>query len=164
MIFRDNPDRLIFLSKLDEYAERRQVSILTYCLMDNHFHLLLRQDGPLPINSMMQPLLTGYVRSHNMKHGLVGRLFQSPYKAKLVHDDTYLCWVSRYIHLNPNPHSDYQTYRWSSFRQFVGEANGICDIGPVLDCFGGSKDSYAIYVKKGLRPGLPAVDSTSAVH
>lgn len=158
MIFRDNPDRVLFLSKLDEYADLYRVGILTYCLMDNHFHVILQQASTHPIGKMMHALATSYVKAHNQKYGLVGRLFQGPYKAKLIPDEGALAWVSRYIHLNPR--TDYATYRWSSYRQFAGRANGICDVGPVLDCFGGSRLSYDIFIRKGLKPGLAAAPAT----
>jgi putative transposase len=150
-IFRDNGDRRYFLSKLDEFCERDGITVVAYCLLDNHFHLLLRQDAHLSISVMMRSLLAGFVRAYNKKHGTAGVLFQGRFQAKLVHDEDYLVHLSRYIHLNPHPFANYRTYPWSSYREYIGKP-GMCEVGPVLDALGGSKDSYAIYVEKAVSP------------
>jgi putative transposase len=151
-VFRDNDDRRYFLSKLDEFSERDCVQVLAYCLMDNHFHLLLRQNGDVSVAHLMRSLLTGYVRRTNHKYGLVGHLFQGPYQARYVGDREHLDRVSRYIHRNPLKFTDLRTYRWSSYRQYLG-AKGFADTAPVLAHFE-SEHSYATFVENGLTPEL----------
>jgi REP element-mobilizing transposase RayT len=147
MIFRDIPDRRLFLAKLDERSRQYGVTVLAYCLMDNHFHLLVRQDSWRPISQLMRSLMTGYVRSHNKKYGLVGRLFQSRYQASRIWNDVELAGKSHYIHRNPAKFTDYRTYRWSSARQYLtGE--------PVLKLFGESRYSYATFLENPLRTVL----------
>jgi putative transposase len=153
VIFRDIADRKYFLSKLDEFCERDRISINVFCLMDNHFHLVLRQDGLTALPATMRSFLAGYVRMYNRRYGTVGSLFQGRFNAKHVYDEGYLAQVSRYIHLNPHPFADYRKYRWSSYREYAESVPGICDVGPVLDCFGGSKTSYGIYVEKVVSSG-----------
>ena len=148
MIFRDIPDRRLFVSKIDERSAQYGVRVLAYCLMDNHFHLLLRQDTWRPITHMMSSLLTGYVRSYNSKYGLVGRLFQGTYQASRIWNYEQLAWKSRYIHRNPAKFTDFKSYRWSSARQYLNGSPGMCDTGPVLGLFGGSKDSYARFLQE----------------
>ena len=153
VIFRDRVDRVYFLSKLDEFCERDEMVVLAYCLLDNHFHLILRQDGVTPISSTMGSLLAGYVRMYNQKYGEVGGLFQGRFQAKFVHDEAYLVHLSRYVHLNPHPSSDYRTYPWSSYRQYAVGAAGICEVASVMDYFGGVKANYATYVESAVSPG-----------
>ena len=148
VIFREAPDRRHFLNKLDEFCDRDLISIIAYCLMDNHFHLILRQNGPVPISRAMRSLLAGYTRMYNPKYGTVGSLFQGRFGSREVRDEYDLIRLSRYIHLNPAPFLDFRTYLWSSYRQYTDSVVGICDVGPVLDWFAGSKVSYAIFVEK----------------
>jgi putative transposase len=148
VIFRDNDDRKYFLSKLDEFCERDDISIHVYCLMDNHYHLVLGQQGHVALPVIMRSFIAGYVHTYNRKYGTVGGLFQGRFKAKHVYDEGYMAQVSRYIHLNPHPFDDYRKYRWSSCSQYTTVQPGICEVGPVLDCFGGSKTSYAIFMGK----------------
>lgn len=79
----------------------QQLELLAYCLMPNHFHLLVRQNGNRIIESFMRSLLTKYSVYFNKRYDRVGSLFQGPYKAVLVENDNQLLHLSRYIHLNP---------------------------------------------------------------
>jgi putative transposase len=151
VVFREVPDRVRFLSKLDEYCDRDQQSLIAYCLMDNHYHLALRQDGEQPISVTMRSLLQEYAQYYNRKYGTVGSLFQGRFQSRLVDHPLYNPWhlarLSRYIHRNPLPFADFAKYRWSSYRQYVGGGRGACDIRPVLELFGG-KASYATFCAK----------------
>jgi REP element-mobilizing transposase RayT len=152
-VFKDNDDRKFFLAKVDEYCERDRISILAYCLMDNHFHLLLRQNGTAKLAGMMRSLLTSYAKHSNWKHGLVGHLFQGPYQSRWMNSEEGLAYASRYIHLNPVKVADTRAYRWSSYRQYLGKVSGIADPVPVLELFE-SKDNYATFVESGPTPEI----------
>jgi putative transposase len=153
VIFRDNFDRRYFLARLDEYCERDGLTLVAYCLMDNHFHLLVRQDGDRPVGAAMRSLLAGYVRVFNQKYGLVGRLFQERFQARLVGDEAYLMHLSRYIHVNPAQFEDFRRYRWSSYREYAERRPGLCDPGPVLDLLSGSGTSYTTFCEMLASPG-----------
>lgn len=73
------------------------VKILCYCLIPNHFHLLLKEIIPGGISKLMHKLGIGYVNYFNLKHHEVGRVFQGPYKAKLVTEEAYLKYLCVYI-------------------------------------------------------------------
>lgn len=77
------------------------VSIATYCLMPNHFHLLLRETREGGISRFMQKIGTAYTMYFNIKNDRTGGLFTKPFRAKHIADDTYLQRVAQYIHLNP---------------------------------------------------------------
>lgn len=77
------------------------VDICTYCLMPNHFHLLVREKTDINTSRFMQKLLTGYTMYFNKKHERTGALFQSKFKSVHADDDVYLKYLISYIHLNP---------------------------------------------------------------
>ena len=76
-------------------------AIGSYCLMSNHFHLLLKETREGGITEFMRKLLTGYTKFFNKKYDRVGPLFQSRFKAEHVDRDEYLKYLYAYIHLNP---------------------------------------------------------------
>jgi len=75
--------------------------LLTFCIMPNHFHILLKQQGNLHIGSVMQRLGSTYTKSFNMKYAVSGHLFQGTYKCKIINNRTQLETVSKYIIANP---------------------------------------------------------------
>ena len=80
---------------------REFLDVLAYCLMPNHYHLLVYLRSEEVSRKVMQPFGTSYSKAINKQQGRVGPLFQGPFKAKLVDDDGYLAHLTRYIHLNP---------------------------------------------------------------
>jgi len=112
------------LSEIEEARLRRlnlsdKVDLLAYCLMPNHFHLLIFQkNDPSAITQLMRSCMNGYVRYFNKRHKRVGSLFQGRYKASLIDNESYLWHISRYIHLNPR---DWETYPYSSFLYYTGK-------------------------------------------
>lgn len=79
----------------------QMVAIGAYCLMPNHFHLLIKETTDNGISKFMQKLSTGYSMYFNKKHDRTGGLFQGTFKASHVDDDRYLKYLFSYIHLNP---------------------------------------------------------------
>ncbi len=118
-IFLSNEDYAVFLLKLEEYTRRDDVSVLAYCLMRNHYHLILRQDGATPISSTMRSLGSAYARYFNWQHGEVGHLCQGRYGSRLIGSTEDLINVARYVHLNPQSFARPQDYPWSDFRQYL---------------------------------------------
>ena len=99
-IFEDERDYRQFLSTLAKYRTVCGYTLLGYCLMPNHVHLLIREgDEPLP--TVFRRIGASYVYWYNGKYGRVGHLFQDRYKSEAVEDEAYLLTVARYIHQNP---------------------------------------------------------------
>lgn len=100
----------------------QEVDLLVYCLMPNHFHLLIKQTTKDGMPKLIRRLITTYVMYFNRRHKRVGPLFQSNYKAALIDKDPYLLHVSRYIHLNPAEltKSDLVNYPYSSYIYYLG--------------------------------------------
>lgn len=90
---------------------RGQLELLSFCVMDNHFHLLFYQNEQGAVSTLMHSVLIAYTRYFNQNNGRNGPLFESRYKSSLVDKDSYLLHISRYIHLNPR---SWKRYRYSS--------------------------------------------------
>ncbi len=120
-VFEGPRDRERFLSYLESATERYGAIVHVYCLMHNHYHLLLEtRSGNL--SKIMQHINGAYTTYFNNARGRSGHLFQGRYKAILVEADEYATEVSRYIHLNPVKSGKAATpeeYRWSSCRFYT---------------------------------------------
>ncbi|MFA0560639.1 transposase [Vibrio breoganii] len=121
-IFFQDDDFILYLTVLDEVCERYNWVIHAYCLMSNHYHLLLETpDGNL--SKGMRQLNGVFTQKINRKHNRVGHLFQGRYKSILVDQETYLLELCRYIVLNPVRAKMVDTpdeWQWSSWHNMVG--------------------------------------------
>ncbi len=130
-IFVDFYDYLYFLKRLKENCDKYDFSIIAYCLMPNHFHLLVKQLLENPPSKIMSPLTTSYSKSFNKKYNSIGHLFQDRYKQKIVTVDEYLHYLVDYIHLNPvkeNLCKQPEDYPYSSYREHTNTArHRYCD-------------------------------------
>ena len=122
-LFNNPSDHNKFLQYLEKAAERFALIIHTYCLMGNHYHLLVETPEP-NLSMTMQWLNVSYATYFNRKQKRSGHLFQGRFKAILIDADAYLLHLSRYIHLNPVRAGIINTlgqFRWSSYPSFIGE-------------------------------------------
>ena len=121
-IYRDDDDRASFLEVLQSVTERSHWVIHAYCLMGNHYHLLIATpDGNL--SQGMRQLNGVYTQRFNRRHQRVGHVYQGRYKAILVQKDAYLLELARYIVLNPVRARRVRSARdwpWSSYRATAG--------------------------------------------
>jgi len=158
-IFYADEDRLTFISLLGEISDKYQVQIHAYCLMDNHYHLLLNTPYP-NLQKAMRHLGGVYTQRFNRSHKKEGSLFKGRYKSKLIQSETYLTQVSRYIHLNPvnaKMVNIPEEYEWSSYPSFLDITKKadwlLCD--DTLSYFGDNTDSstikrYQNYINQGV--------------
>jgi putative transposase len=139
-IFRRIADREEFLERLSASSQKYGIIVHGYCLMDNHFHLLIETPNE-NLSAFMQLLQCGYANWFKARYKLVGPLFQSRFKSVLVEDESYLVTLSAYIHLNPYRAKivdDPSDYRWSSCRQYLrNEKSKLVDPSFVLEYAGG---------------------------
>jgi putative transposase len=162
-IYITDTDRAAFLEILGRVVETYNWLVHAYCLMDNHYHLLIETpDGNLS-NGMRQ--LNGvYTQTHNRNNRCVGHVFQGRYKAILVQKEAYLLELARYIVLNPvrarmvRRASDWP---WSSFRDTAGarQAPGWLHTDWLLAAFGrrlsSARKKYRQFVADGKNQPSP---------
>lgn len=123
-------------------SSRRIVDIISYCLMPNHFHLLLKQLVDGGITEFVSKVSNSYTKYYNTKYNRVGPLFQGEFKSVLVEKDEQLTHLSRYIHLNPKVSllvKDLESYEWSSYKEYLGQNNGFCVKENILGFFKNSQ-------------------------
>lgn len=104
----------------------KELSLVSYCLMPNHFHLLLKQESKDAVSRFMKQVTNAYTRYFNHKYKRVGGLVQGRFKAVLIVKDELLLHISRYIHLNPvisNLIKDLEDYRWSSYLDYISKSS-----------------------------------------
>jgi REP element-mobilizing transposase RayT len=99
-VFRDDQDRQRFLDTLAELVERFGVRLHAYCLMPNHYHLLLETPQP-NLSQAVGWLQVTYTVRFNRRHRRSGHLFQGRFKAQLIEADEYAQGLVEYVHLNP---------------------------------------------------------------
>ncbi|NNE75073.1 MAG: hypothetical protein HKN26_15510 [Acidimicrobiales bacterium] len=122
-IFLTDDDRRSFLALVGEAVERFAVEIHAYCLMGNHFHLLVHTPHA-NLDRVMRHIAGVHAQRFNRRHETDGPVFRGRYKALVVDSDAYLLEASRYIHRNPVAHDssiDLRAYPWSSFPAYAGD-------------------------------------------
>ncbi len=116
----EKAQKILEVSQLRNYHDT--IELFCFCLMPNHYHLLLRQKEKKDIEIFMRSLNTRYGKYFNQKYNRVGHLFQGRYKATLIDKEEYFLHLSRYIHLNPKILLDGKplvNYRWSSYPIYI---------------------------------------------
>jgi putative transposase len=158
-IFVDDADREEFLSVLTSVVARFGWRVYSYCLMDNHYHLMVETPKG-NLSKGMRQLNGVYTQRVNRRHARVGHVFQGRFKAILVDKQSYLLELSRYVVLNPvraKVVTDPGRYRWSSYRATLGEVNAppFLDRAGLLSLFADTTATaqrrYQAFVREGLR-------------
>lgn len=131
-IFLDEQDYAVFLDLLRRHLTREKIKdghsgfyesyagrleLLCFCLMPNHFHLLLYINlDPTSVSELMKRVQGAYTVYFNKKYQRIGPLFEGAYKASRIDNDAYLFYISRYIHRNPK---DYMNWQYSSLPYYL---------------------------------------------
>ena len=124
IIFRENIDYIVYLGILKEtlkFYQDDNYKLISYCLMSNHVHLLLKTGTKEP-SFFMRRINSMYARYFNSKYQCIGHLFQGRYFSNLINNVIELLEVSRYIHLNPvraKMVGSPENYMWSSYNKIV---------------------------------------------
>ena len=157
-IFKDDKDRGMLLSILEEVNDRYHWFCHAYCLMNNHYHLVIETpDGNL--SKGMRQLNGVYTMRFNRRHGSVGHVFQGRYKAIVVQKESHLLEVCRYVVLNPvrvKVVEAPERWRWSSYRAAAGmeKAHPCLTTDWVLGQFGSKRRTaekrYRAFVMDGI--------------
>lgn len=165
-IFFDDEDRNVFLRLLGREVEQQRWRLYAYCLMGNHYHLLVETPEP-NLSRGMRRLNGVYTQTFNRRHGLVGHLFQGRYKGIVVDRDSYLLELCRYVVLNPVRAGLVETpdsWAWSSYCATAGAAPAPAwlAVEEVLRVFhrttSAARRAYARFVVQGIHSSSPWED------
>jgi len=165
-IFEDDVDRQVFLDILAQVVEQFNWLCYAWCLMDNHYHLLI-QTPDANLSKGMRQLNGVYTQSSNRRHARVGHLFQGRFKSILVDSDAYLLELARYVVLNPVRAGMVRKpdkWVWSSYRASMGlaPAQPILAVDALLAHFAKRRTvaqaRYAQFVADGIKAASPWQD------
>jgi REP element-mobilizing transposase RayT len=161
-IFEDDQDRLVFLDLLAKEVLQQGWVLYAFCLMGNHYHLLLETPEPNLVQGMRR--LNGvYTQAFNRRHNRVGHVLQGRYKSILVDKNSYLRELCRYVVLNPvraRMVASVEDWHWSSYLPTAGEipCPPWLNAAAVLGLFGkgaAARRAYERFVAQGLKQASP---------
>lgn len=157
-IFRDDEDFEVYCTHIEEALKhfKGKFQLYSYCLMDNHIHLLVKTED-MHICNFITRVNSIYANYFNKKYKYVGHLYQDRYFTELIESDAQLLSASRYIHLNPiraRMVKKPEDYSWSSYSMFLGltrERNVDCE--KILKYFGpeNNRENYREFVEAGIK-------------
>jgi len=138
-----------------ESLEPGSFKLHAFCLMPNHFHLLVEQCSEETISKLFLKFLTSFSRYVNLKHKRVGYVFQDRFKAVQIESNSQLMLISSYIHMNPVKDDMVrkpENYKWSSYNDLISDKNNhFIDDKFLVDIFGGVnnfiKQNERLYTK-----------------
>ena len=159
-IFKDDQDYSVFLGLMKKFLSPDhpnksgrhkpaylggKMKLLAYCLMPNHFHLLVYQSDETAVTEFMRRVMTGYAMYFNARYDRKGALFEGRYKASAINKDSYLHHISRYIHQNPE---DYEHWPYSSLPYYQGKKDAKwIDVMPILSLFHYDIHEYQTFLR-----------------
>ncbi|MEM7112931.1 MAG: transposase [Chloroflexota bacterium] len=138
-IFRESENYLYLLRLLKRVLVDLQISMIAYCLLPNHYHWLVRQDGETAVNQLPKRVFGSYTQAFNKKYQRTGTLFEGPFKAKYVNNGAYLYQLCAYIHRNPVKHGladSLEAWPFSNYPEWIGiRAGTLIDRNFILSHF-----------------------------
>lgn len=162
LIFEGDEDRWEFLELMRECCREAGVTVIAWCLMGNHVHLVLA-DYEDAMSAAMHRLLLTYARRFNKRTGRTGHLFQNRFDRRSLDTDRYLMAAIRYVHANPQEAGIalIERYPWSSFAEYLraydnDTTRGFSDPSCVLELFGSAEGfiAYSLSTPDGSEPAL----------
>jgi len=153
-IVRETANFLFILRKMKRYSRQFNLTLIAYCLMYNHYHFLIRQDGAYPAGLLPQRVFNSYSKAYNKRYNHSGTLFEGPYKVKPVIDENYMLHLCRYMHANPVKdglvaHSS--DWPYSNYLEWVGLREGSLVDREFVNRHFPSAAAYAEFVAEYLR-------------
>ena len=159
-VFAEDAAALWFIEEVAEVRRRDGWRVLAWCLMSNHYHLVVRSGEP-PLWRGLHRVQNLLSRRYNQSHGRTGPLWQSRYHAKLILDERYLGQVILYVHLNPvraGAIGDPARYPYSGHGEIVGKQSwGVTDVEQALLCFGETRRSALRVYRAAISASLAQV-------
>ena len=158
-LFREPDNYLFVLRKAKHYCGMLALAPIAYCLMPNHYHFLIRQDGEQKAGLLPQRVFNSYSKAYNKRYEHSGTLFEGNYRVVQVETDAHLLHLCRYIHANPVTHGvveDVADWPYSNYLEWVGERTGtLVDrdfVRTHFSCAQVYRDYVAEYIATRQRP------------
>ncbi|MBM3152515.1 MAG: transposase [Chloroflexi bacterium] len=142
-----NYEYLLRLVKRD--MQPCSISVIAYCLMSNHYHFLLRQDGETPVSKFINMLFNAYVQAVNQQQNRSGTLFEGRYRMAIVDEWGQLIHLCRYIHYNPvkaGMVKSPQEWPYSNYAEWIGLRDGALKDDDFIHDHFSSADDYINFV------------------
>jgi putative transposase len=153
-IFREPDNYLFVLTNMKKYCRELSVTFVAYCLLPNHYHFLLRQDGATAASLLPQRIFNSYTKAYNKRYAHSGTLFEGNFKPKPVANESYLFHLCRYIHGNPVKHGLVQKledWPYSNYLEWVDARPGTLVDRAFVDNFFPDRREYVEFVADYLR-------------
>ena len=148
-IFQEEENYLFVLRKTKAFCASLSLAPIAYCLMPNHYHLLIRQDSNQPAGLLPQRVFNSYTKAYNKRYDRGGTLFEGPYKIVHVEEHAHLLHLCRYIHANPvkdDLASNLEEWPYSNYLEWIGHRGGsLVDEGFIRQWFG-DVEEYRAFV------------------
>ena len=164
VIFEDDSDRCEFCRRLGMLIQNVPGSLIAWCLMGNHFHLIVNMRIDV-LSRFMKRLNGGYARCFNERHGRVGHLFEGRFGSEAISSDSQLLAAVRYVHRNPIAPGLSKTcdYQWSSYGEYTG-VPCIVQPGLILGMCGGVDSFIEFHAYDGKDRFLDTPDGACAIR
>jgi coproporphyrinogen III oxidase/REP element-mobilizing transposase RayT len=137
-IFNNEENKIYFLKLVSKYLQEK-VTILSYCLLDNHYHFLVKINvDNREVTQAFSNLFNSYAKAFNKKTGRTGSLFEKHFKRKRIKEEEYLKNTIIYIHRNPENHKiidNFEDYNFSSYKKISTKNNSLVNVDEVISLF-----------------------------
>ncbi len=150
-IFNEDENYRFLLQRVKKYVQRDHISVIAYCLMPNHYHFLLRQDGETPISACIQAVFNSYSKAFNKRYGRVGTLFEDRFDDVPVDTLEYALHLCRYIHRNPIDGKQplvpqIEQWPYSNYPEWTEQRNGTLLDREFVKCYFKTPEDYRSFV------------------
>jgi len=149
-IFYSPANYLFFLKRFEKYLSDC-VDLFAYCLLSNHFHLLIKVKDNIQLGEQFRLLFLSYSKAINKQIGRTGSLFQKRYKRTIIESIPSLCRAAEYIHTNPVHHNitnDFMNYKYSSFQSLISDKETKLNREELLKWFEGRDNFIKVHQEK----------------
>ena len=153
-IFRHERNYLYLLRLLKTVAGECSITVVAYCLLPNHYHWLLRQDGETAAGMVPTRVFGSYSQAFNRAYERTGTLFEGPYKALAVATDAYFVNVCSYIHLNAVHHGIVATpeeWPYSNYLEWIEKRSGTLVDRELVRAYFANPQSYEDFIRDSQR-------------
>ena len=150
-IFRDEDNYQYVIRKIKEHSRNLNITVIPYCLLPNHYHFLLRQDGEFAARLLPQYVFNSYSKAYNKRYAHSGTIFEGSYKAKEIKIESHLLHLCRYIHANPVIHSiisEIDVWPFSNYLHWVGLRGGTLLDEKFIDAYFPTRWEYVKFVQE----------------